>query len=316
MSTLVVTPMPPWRLSLTRLLARHPLRSYFAIAFGGTWLLLLVPVLAQNGLGLLPITVPDVAMFVLFVTATLVGPTLGAIVMTAATGGRPALRHFFHRYLQVRVGLRWYLLALLGVPLIILLAESASFGLVPFQTALAQWPVFLTAYLPAVLFSMIMPALFEEPGWRGFALPRLEQQYGPVPGSLLLGLLHQVWHLPVFFITMGIMAEGPFNGGVFAYRIFSSLVLAVIWTWVFNNARGSIFMALVLHGTNNAASALVQGWGPRFLTPGANTLADMLLTICALLIIVLTRGRLSYTPGVGLPPAEMPAPEDVPAHQA
>src|ERR687886_3089557 len=110
---------------------------------------------------------------------------------TSRHGGRPALRHFFHRYLQVRVGLRWYLLALLGLPLIILLAESASFGLVPVQTALAQWPVFLTAYLPAVLFSMIMPALFEEPGWRGFALPRLEQQYGPVPGRLVLRLLPQ-----------------------------------------------------------------------------------------------------------------------------
>ena len=316
MLTLVAMPPPPWRLSLTRRLARHPLRSYFAIAFGGTWLLLLVPVLAQNGLGLLPFMVPDVTMLLLFIAATLAGPTLGAIFMTAATGGRPGLRHFFRRYVQVRVGLRWYLLALLGLPLIGLLAASAYFGLAPFQTALAQWPLFFTAYLPAVLIFMIMPALIEEPGWRGFALPRLQQQYGPLLGALILGLLHQVWHLPVFFITEGQMAMGPFNAGVFVYRIFTSLVLTVIWTWVFNNARGSIFMAIVLHGTNNAVGMLIQGWGPMFSTAGVNTLADILLAVCALLIIVFTRGRLSYTPGVGLPPTEMPQPEDVPLPQA
>jgi membrane protease YdiL (CAAX protease family) len=299
-----------------RLLAQHPLLAYFGIAFGGTWTLLLVPVLAQNGLGLLPFLVPDVAMLLLFIAATLAGPTLGAIVITAATGGKPGLRHFFRRYVQVQVGLRWYLLALFGLPLIVLLAASASFGVAPLQAALAQWPLFFTAYLPAVLIFMIFPALTEEPGWRGFALPRLQQQYGPLLGSLILGLLHGVWHLPAFLMTAGPMAMGPFNAGAFVYNTLVIMVTAVIWTWVFNNARGSIFMALVLHGTNNAVGVLANGWGPMFSTAAVGTMGDMLLVVCALLIIVFTRGRLSYRPGVGLPPAEMPQPEDLPLPQA
>ena len=315
MSTLTVASQFAPASPLKRLLARHPILGYFAIAFGGTWGLLLAPVLAQNGIGLLPFMVPDIALMILFVMATLAGPTLGAIVMTAVTSGRPGLRHFFRRYVQVRVGLRWYLLALLGLPLIVLLAASIYSGLAASQTVLAQWPLLFTAYLPAMLFSMIMPALVEEPGWRGYALPRLERRYGPLPASLLLGLLHQAWHLPVFFMTVGIMAEGPFDAGVFAYRIFSSMVLAVIWTWVFNNARGSIFMAIVLHGANNGAGLLIHEWGSAFSTAAVNTMGDILLLVCAVLIILFTRGRLSYIPGLAAqlidpaPSADLPAPQ-------
>jgi membrane protease YdiL (CAAX protease family) len=111
---------------------------------------------------------------------------------------------------------------------------------------------------------MIFPALGEEPGWRGFALPCLQQQYGPLLGSLILGLLHGVWHLPAFLMAAGPMAMGPFNAGAFVYNTLVIMVTAVIWTWVFNNARGSIFMALVLHGTNNAIGVLANGWGRCF----------------------------------------------------
>jgi membrane protease YdiL (CAAX protease family) len=163
---------------------------------------------------------------------------------------------------------------------------------------------------------MIMPGLAEEPGWRGFALPRLQQHYGPLLGSLILEVLHMVWHLPVFFITEGQMAMGPFNAGDFVYKIFTSMVLTVIWTWVFNNTRGSIFMALVLHGAGNAIGMLIHGWGAMFSAAPVSTLGDILLAVCAVLIIVFTRGRLSYVPGLALQPADMPQMEDVPLAQA
>src|SRR5436190_9435610 len=171
MTTFTTTARAAAPSSIKRQLISHPLLAYFGIAFAGTWAMLLVPVLAQNGLGVLPFMVPDIAMLVLFIAATIAGPTLGAIVVTAATGGRPGLRQFFRRYVQVRARLRWYLLVLLGYPLIGLLAASAAFGLAPFQIALAQWALIFTVYLPAVLIVMIFPALGEEPGWRGFALP-------------------------------------------------------------------------------------------------------------------------------------------------
>jgi membrane protease YdiL (CAAX protease family) len=161
-----------------------------------------------------------------------------------------------------------------------------------------------------------MPALAEEPGWRGFALPQLQSSYGPLLGSLILGALHMSWHLPVFFIHDGIMAMAPFKPGDFAYQILTSMVITVIWAWVFNNARGSIFMAMVLHGTNNGVGALASGWGAQFSAPNVGTLGDMLFAACALLIVACTRGRLSYTPGLALPAAEAAISAEQPAPKA
>jgi hypothetical protein len=74
-------------------------------------------------------------------------------------------------------------------------------------------------------------------------------------------------------------------------------------------------MALVLHGANNAFMMLIRGWVPD-ITATVNDVGDILFVVCALLIIVFTRGRLSYTPGLALPPADMPQPEDLTLSQA
>jgi hypothetical protein len=64
-------------------------------------------VLAQNGLGVLPFMVSDIAFVLLFILATFAGPTMGALVVTAETEGRPGLRRLLGRYVQVRFGIRW-----------------------------------------------------------------------------------------------------------------------------------------------------------------------------------------------------------------
>jgi membrane protease YdiL (CAAX protease family) len=293
MTTMITTRTPASTSSLKTLLARHPLRSYFTIAYMGAWIPLAVPVLAQNGLGVLPFTVSDIAFVLLFILATFAGPTMGALVVTAATEGRPGLRRFLRRYVQVRFGIRWYLVALFGFPLLGLFAASVYLGAAPFVTALTQWSAIFTTYLPAVLAMMIIPALGEEPGWRGFALPRLEQLYGPLVGSLVLGLLHGVWHLPVFLLITGPAAMGPFSAGHFVWNTFMIMSVTVLWTWVFNNARGSIFAAILLHAAFNAAGALMRQWFPAF-PASANSLGDYLIVASAVLVVLGTRGQLSY----------------------
>ena len=72
MTTMTTTARAAVPSTVRRLLADHPLLAYFCIAYGGTWAMLLVPVLAQNGLGVLPFMVPDIAMVVLFILGTLV----------------------------------------------------------------------------------------------------------------------------------------------------------------------------------------------------------------------------------------------------
>jgi len=279
--------------SLKTFITQYPIRSYFTIAYLGAWIPLAVPVLAQNGLGILPFMVSDIVFVLLFILATLAGPTMGALIVTATTEGRPGLRRFFRRYIQVRYGIVWYLVTLFGIPLIAVLSASVYLGIAPFATAVTNWSAIFTTYLPAVLAMMIIPSLGEQPGWRGFALPRLQKQYGPLPGSLVLGLLHGVWHLPVFLLITGPAAMGPFNPGHFVWNTLMIMTLTVLWTWVFNNARGSIFAAILLHAAFNGAGALIGQWFPAY-PASANSLGDYLIIASAILVILVTRGRLSY----------------------
>jgi len=98
-----VTAAPPQPASAPmQLLRSHPMVGYFAITFAGTWLLMLPIVLAQNGLGLLPFTLPDILLAVLFILGTFMGPTVAAFLVTAATSGRAGTRRLLQRYVQWR----------------------------------------------------------------------------------------------------------------------------------------------------------------------------------------------------------------------
>jgi membrane protease YdiL (CAAX protease family) len=146
---------------------------------------------------------------------------------------------------------------------------------------------------------MVIPSIAEEPGWRGFALPRLQQRYGPIVGSLILGLLHGLWHIPAIMTIM----VGPLPLANYAPFMLTAIMITMLYTWIYNHTRGSVLIAMLVHAASNAAAqwetAVVQEAGlelPRtglagFLssTTWNNTIGYVLV---ALLLITLTRGRL------------------------
>ena len=139
MSTVTTTSQPMTSSSFRRFITRHPLVAYFVIAFAGTWLFFVPLLLAKNGLGLLPFTIPDVVtLLIVLVLSTLAGPTLAALTVTAATTGRAGLRTFLRRYLQWRVGVLWYLLALFGFLLVYLLSVSIPLGAGPLSVLIMK----------------------------------------------------------------------------------------------------------------------------------------------------------------------------------
>src|SRR5438552_12261930 len=121
---------------LKRFISGHPLVAYFVIAFAGTWLTTLPVVLARNGLHLIPFTFPFLAIFGIFMLAAFTGPTLSAFIVTAATQGRAGMRQFLHRYVEWRVGIRWYFIVLFGYPVVTLLALSILLVTVPLTAVL------------------------------------------------------------------------------------------------------------------------------------------------------------------------------------
>ena len=116
------------------LLARHPLILYFLIAYAGTWLLVLPVLISEDGVGLLPFSTPLEGRLVP-VFAPYLDPTLSALIMTGVTEVRAGIRHLLRRIVLWQVGLRWYLFALIGPPVIYVLGLSVLPGvLASFET--------------------------------------------------------------------------------------------------------------------------------------------------------------------------------------
>jgi len=144
------------------------------LAYALSWLGWSPWYLSEAGVGLLPY---DGGKFSLFVNiaALVLGPTLSAFVVTGAIEGREGVRRLLGRMVLWRVGFRWYLVVLVGTPAIVVLSTLAMPGaLASFQAEAVPRVLFL--YVVAGLFFLFAGGpFFEEIGWRGFALPRLQR---------------------------------------------------------------------------------------------------------------------------------------------
>jgi membrane protease YdiL (CAAX protease family) len=152
------------------------------------------------------------------------------------------------------------------------------------------------AYLGAFAFMVVLGGpLFEEPGWRGFALPRLQRLHGPLVGGLILGSLWALWHLPGFLVPQKL----PPSGTVMDFVRFSLalIALAYIIQWVVNNTGGSVLMAILTHATWNTfySAALVEVF-PASAVVGSYLNLTIAAGALALGLLALTRGRLGYRP--------------------
>jgi len=282
---------------LVQLLRQHPLLFYFVIAYAISWTYELIVMGALHITGSL-----GAALNVVFT----LGPMLAALLMTAVTQGRAGIRQLLRRFVLWRVGIAWYLLVLPGVfvvqllPYLLLPGAFAAFHL----SGLASprfWLPFLILYVAAFIAG---GSLGEEPGWRGFALPRLQQRFGPLVGTFILGVPWGLWHLPQFLFIPGNFpgfngVGTGFIGSLVPIVMFVIMVMALayVFTWVFNNTRGSLLLAMLLHTSINTASIMLP-----YLFPSLALAKNLLFglsqvlvwVVLAVLIIAVTRGRLSY----------------------
>jgi membrane protease YdiL (CAAX protease family) len=135
--------------------------------------------------------------------------------------------------------------------------------------------------------------LGEEPGWRGFALPRLQRMHGPLVGSLILGPLWALWHLPFFWVPAWNFPPTVANIVLF---VIASIPVTIILTWIFNNTNGSVFIAILGHWSFDFTFVILNLlFTAHIVTDYGSTLPVLLgLGTAALLVIALTRGRLGY----------------------
>jgi membrane protease YdiL (CAAX protease family) len=274
------------RRGIKALLARHPLISFFVMAYAFSWIAWSPWYLSKEGTGLLPYPVsaqPWVAVGIFL------GPTLAAFIMTAVTKARAGVRRLLRRIVLWRVGLRWYLFAFIGVPLLMALGTIiVPGGLASFKFL---GPGYVLTYLATFIPVLIIGGpLFEEIGWRGFALPRMQRLHGPLVGSTILGILWGLWHLPEFVVPSWAATSGGSDLLAIVKFVMFSTASAIVFTWVFNNTKGSVLMAILVHASVDAPFLPFSvALGP------CEAMNSMLLSFgaLALLLVALTRGRLA-----------------------
>jgi membrane protease YdiL (CAAX protease family) len=282
---------------LKGLLARHPLVSFFVLAYSLTWLAWSPWYLSEDGIGLLPYDGEGVSDY-LNTVALIVGPTLSAFIMTGVTEGREGVRRLVRRIVLWRVGFRWYLFVLLGIPAILVLSTVLVPGaMASFKASAVPSTLFLYV-VAGPIFLFAGGPVFEEIGWRGFALPRLQRMHGPLLGSLILGTLWALWHLPLFLIPSWDTPHGSALD-VAAFVVWA-VAITVIFTWVFNNTKGSVLMVILAHGSINSAAAAVFGIFPAPAVTSGVLNFVIGFGVVALVVVALTRGRLGYRQEEGL----------------
>lgn len=286
MSDRTAAPRPLQFPGLRQAVTRHPIAAFLLLLYAVTGGLALVPALT------VPQPLPNEG-HVYGLLISVVGCAGSAFVVTAAAGGRDAVRDLTRRCLRWRVRLRWYAVALLGMPAVTLVIAVALYGCPPLRAVSENWPLLFTSYLPTLTLMVMLYNMTEEFGFTGFLFARLQDRHGPLRAALVTTVFFWWFHLPTFVIDTGSWALAAIIMGVVLLPHFASRVIV---GWLYNAAGASVLIAGLFHATFNS-TINPSGFAVAVLDLPHEEVFVVLMGIVVVagaVVVVVTRARLGF----------------------
>jgi membrane protease YdiL (CAAX protease family) len=222
------------------------------------------------------------------------GPFLSALVVTWIAETGPGLRQWLKTIFKFRIGWRWHLLAWFVFPLIVALFQFSLYLLFGGKSDFSEAQSWYL-YLLNVPITALFAGGNEEPGWRGFALPKMLRKQTPITASLIIGVLWAGWHLPLFF-TSGWSGQGS----SIIWFVINVVGLSFIMTWLFNKSSLSVIPVMLFHQATNhiwnyfpMPTDVLQGLDDFIV------LKSIVYWSIAIVLLIATQGKLGYLPERG-----------------
>ncbi|HJT17392.1 MAG TPA: CPBP family intramembrane glutamic endopeptidase, partial [Thermoanaerobaculia bacterium] len=176
-------------------------------------------------------------------------PAAAGLLMTPR-GERGAL---LRRVLQWRVRWTYYAIAIFLMSAIKLTTALLA------RVATGSWPKFGTTPFVILLIATLLSTPVqagEEIGWRGYALPRLIERVGFTGGSIVLGVVWALWHIPQFFLPG---AEAPIQW--LPLFVIQVVAYSILLAWLYVRTNGSLLLTMLMHAAFNNMKDIVPSAG-------------------------------------------------------
>jgi uncharacterized protein len=201
---------------------------------------------------------------------------------------------------------QWYLLALVGLLAVTLLGAIPFLGVAPLGALARNWPLLFTVFLPGVLVPFVFVNLWEETAWTGFMQHTLQEGHGPLLASVIVAPFFALIHMPGFFVAGFISDEktplSQFPSVLLQVGILAvfAVFIRVLIMWLYNSSGQSVLVVGLFHSAFNMTNG--QKITPELLgLPAglASLIPSLAVMMGAVLLVVVTRGRLAYEPNRG-----------------
>ncbi|MCP4898017.1 MAG: CPBP family intramembrane metalloprotease [bacterium] len=275
--------------------SNRQLALFLVIAFGFSWLCWVPDALVGQGFAVSTRTASAIRFISSFGAW---GPLVAALAVTTIAEGRSGLLDLWRRVSRFRLGVPWYLVALALFPLLI--GGALGIAILSGEPA-PELPALERPWeLPiAFLFILVLGGpLQEELGWRAVLQERLQERWDAFAASLMVGFTWGLWHLPLFFLPR---EEFYYNRPVWGL-ILTTMLISVLFAWLYNNTRKSVWAVLLFHTSFNWSHYV-------FPSLGSDVAGLSLFCLQALMLVAVVY---AYGPRTLTRSSKMPGPTPIP----